>query len=163
MKSLRLFFLALCICVPLSAQVAPSPNLAGIAHVALRVRDLQASIAFYRRLGFEKAFDLTRDGKIYEAFIKVNDHQFIELYPADDKNPKVEFLHLCFEGADLDAAHAFYLAHGLKPTDVRIAGAGNKLFTMPGPATPTGPQNMEYTQYLPGSLHMKDAGQSTLR
>jgi len=137
----------------------PSPNLAGIAHVAIRVADLDASVAFYEKLGFVRAFALSRDGKVYEAFIKINDRQFLELYPATEKDTQIGFLHLCFEGSNLQAAHDFYVAQGLTPKDVRTAGAGNLLFTMPGPATPTGPQNLEYTQYMPGSLHSKDFGQ----
>ena len=138
---------------------APAPNLAGLAHIALRVRDLDASVAFYENLGFVRAFALSRDGKVYEAFIKINDRQFIELYPATPEHPQVGFLHVCFEGNDLYALHNFYIAQGLLPTVVKTAGAGNLLFTMPGPATPTGPQNMEYTQYMPGSMHSKDFGQ----
>ncbi len=160
MRRLATLLLATLLTPALAQQPpAPSPNLAGIAHVALRVHSLPASIAFYEKLGFIKAFDLSRDGKVYEAFIKINDRQFIELYPADEKNPQIGFLHLCFEGADLPSVHDFYVAQGLTPNAVRTAGAGNLLFTMPGPATPQGPQNLEYTQYMPGSLHSKDFGQ----
>ena len=155
LKRLALLFCLLA--APLVAQT-PSPNLAGIAHIALQVKDLDASIAFYQKLGFEKAFDLSRDGKVYEAFIKINDRQFIELYPVDAKHPQVGFLHVCFEAADIQSVHDYYVAQGLKPIDVRKAGAGNLLFTMPGPMTPQGAQNMEYTQYMPGSLHSNDFG-----
>jgi catechol 2,3-dioxygenase-like lactoylglutathione lyase family enzyme len=144
---------------PAATAVVPSPKLAGIAHVALRVANLDASVAFYEKLGFVKAFALSRDGAVYEAFIKIDDRQFLELYPVDAKNTQIGFLHLCFEGKDLPAVHDYYVAHGLTPNAVRTAGAGNLLFTMPGPASPTGPQNMEYTQYMPGSLHSKDFGQ----
>jgi len=137
---------------------APSPNLSGIAHIALRVHDLDASVSFYEKLGFVRAFALSRDGKVYEAFIKINDRQFIELYPATPQHPQAEFLHVCFEGEHLQAVHDFYVAAGLMPTAVKTAGAGNLLFTMPGPSTPAGPQNMEYTQYMPGSMHSKDIG-----
>ncbi len=146
----------------LSAQQAPP--LAGIAHVAIRVKDLAASRSFYESLGFEEAFDLKRDGATYESFIKVSDHQYIELYPVSAQDPAPAFLHLCFEGNDLQAIHDDYIAHGLTPTAVRKAGAGNLLFTMPGPVQPIGPdgrptpQNIEYTQYQPGSLHSNDAG-----
>jgi catechol 2,3-dioxygenase-like lactoylglutathione lyase family enzyme len=142
-----------------AAPADPSPNLAGIAHIALRVSDLNASVTFYQRLGFVRAFALSRDGKVYEAFIKLNDRQFLELYPATPQSPQTGFLHLCFVGANLQWVHAFYVAQGLTPTAVRTAGAGNLLFTMAGPPTPTGPQNLEYTQYMPGSLHSKDFGQ----
>jgi len=143
----------------LFAQATPSPSLSGIAHVAIRVKDLDASVGFYEKLGFVRAFALSKDGKVYEAFIKINDHQFIELYPATEKDPQIGFLHLCFYGADLNSVHDFYVAQGLTPNQVRTAGAGNLLFTMPGPLSPTGPQNIEYTQYMPGSLHSKDVGQ----
>jgi hypothetical protein len=139
-----------------SAQNAPPFN--GIAHVAIRVHDLATSVAFYQKLGFEQAFDLRKDNVPYESFIKINDHQFIELYPVTEKNPDVGFLHLCFEGVDLNAIYDDYSTHGLTPTPVRKAGAGNLLFTMAGPLQPSGPQNIEYTQYMPGSLHSNDQG-----
>jgi catechol 2,3-dioxygenase-like lactoylglutathione lyase family enzyme len=142
------------------ANVVPSPSLAGIAHIALRVHSLAGSVAFYQRLGFVKAFELSRNGQAYEAFIKINDRQFIELYPTDAKNPQPGFLHVCFVGDNLYAVHDFYVLQGLSPKPVRTAGAGNLLFTMPGPETPQGPQNMEYTQYMPGSLHSKDFGKN---
>jgi len=162
MKSVAVSVLLFCSIVAISAQQpasTPSPNLAGIAHVAIRVHDLDASVAFYQKLGFVRAFALSRDGAVYEAFIKINDRQFIELYPATPQNSQTGFLHLCFEGKDLHSVHDYYVAHGLKPTDVKTAGAGNLLFSMPGPLSPTGPQNMEYTQYMPGSLHSKDTGE----
>ena len=137
---------------------APPPPFNGIAHVALRVHDLAASIAFYEKLGFEQAFDLKKDGVAYESFIKINDQQFIELYPATDKTPDIGFLHLCFEGDDLNAIYDDYISRGLTPTAVRKAGAGNLLFTMAGPPQASGPQNIEYTQYMEGSLHSNDQG-----
>jgi len=159
--ALRLAIVALTILAPtLRAQIdAPTPPLAGVAHVAIRVKDLAASRAFYEKLGFEQAFDLERNGVPYESFIKVNDHQFIELYPVTDKTPDPAFLHLCFEGVDLNAIHDNYVAHGLTPTPVRKAGAGNLLFTLAGPVDGKGvAQNIEYTQYMPGSLHSNDQG-----
>lgn len=131
-----------------------TPPLAGVAHVAIRVHDLAASRAFYEKLGFEQAFDLRKNDIPYESFIKINDHQFIELYPVTDKTPDPAFLHVCFEGVDLNAIHDDYVSRGLTPTAVRKAGAGNLLFTLEGPEH----QNIEYTQYQPGSLHSNDQG-----
>jgi catechol 2,3-dioxygenase-like lactoylglutathione lyase family enzyme len=137
---------------------APPLPFNGIAHVAIRVHDLAASVAFYQKLGFEQAFDLRKNDVPYESFIKINDSQFIELYPATEHDPTVGFLHLCFEGVDLNAIHDDYVTRGLTPTAVRKAGAGNLLFTLAGPEQPSGPQNIEYTQYMPGSLHSNDEG-----
>ena len=137
----------------------PTPaDLAGIAHVALRVHDLDASRAFYEKLGFTSPFNLTRDGAVYESFIKISDHQFIELYPVDAKDTQPGFLHVCFEGTDLEALHKYYVSQGLPPTAVRKAGAGNLLFTLAGPMQIGEAQNIEYTQYLPGSLHSNNFG-----
>ena len=166
MASLRIFAAAILslACANLAAQSTATPKLAGIAHVALRVKDLAASRAFYQALGFEEAFDLRRDDVPYESFIKINDHQFIELYPATEKDPQIGFLHLCFEADDIRELHDDYTSVGLTPTEVRKAGAGNLLFTMQGPDQPLGPngkavaENIEYTQYEPGSLHSNDAG-----
>ncbi len=154
--------LAALVTLPMRAQ---TPPLAGIAHVALRVKDLAASQAFYESLGFEQAFDLKRDGIPYVSFIKINDGQFLELYPAMPKDPTPGFLRLCFQGEDLQALHDDYLAHGLKPTDIHTSAAGDLLFTLAGPLQPTNrdgkalPQTIEYTQYLPESLHTSDLGQ----
>jgi catechol 2,3-dioxygenase-like lactoylglutathione lyase family enzyme len=140
---------------PLKARSQPQPQpLAGIAHVAIRVHDLTAARDFYAKLGYQEAFNLAKNGVVYESFIKLNDHQFIELYPVTAKDPNVGFLHLCFEGDDLNAIHDDYASRGLNPTPVRKAGAGNLLFTMVGPEH----QNIEYTQYMPGSLHSNDQG-----
>jgi len=132
-----------------------TPELAGIAHVAIRVSDLLKSRAFYKKLGFEEAFALDQDGAPTEAFLKVNDRQFIELYPQRQPNQTIGFMHVCFESDNLNGLHDFYIQHGLAPTAVRRAGAGNLLFTMEGPEK----QNIEYTQYMPGSRHTNDRGQ----
>jgi catechol 2,3-dioxygenase-like lactoylglutathione lyase family enzyme len=158
-RTLFVIFVVTLLCNSAHAQPeTPPPPFNGIAHVAIRVHDLAASIAFYQKLGFEQAFDLRKNDIPYESFIKINDNQFIELYPATEHDPVIGFLHLCFEGVDLNAIHDEYLTHGLTPTAVRKAGAGNLLFTMAGPLQPFGPQNIEYTQYMPGSLHSNDQG-----
>ena len=149
MKFLRLLGLSLTfslLTVTLPAQ--QTPPLAGIAHVALRVKDLAVSRAFYEGLGFEQAFDLSRDGVPYESFIKVNDHQFIELYPVSANDPTPGFMHLCFEGDDLQALYDDYIAHGLTPTTIKKAGAGNLLFTLAGPLQPLGPGGAPVAQNI---------------
>ena len=133
---------------------APVPDLDGIAHVAIRVSDLEKSRDFYAALGFEQAFARSKNGIPTEAFLKVNDRQFIELYPRENASQQVGFMHVCFESKDLNALQRAYTARGLSPTDVRRAGAGNLLFTMRGPEN----QNLEYTQYMPGSMHSNDRG-----
>jgi hypothetical protein len=89
-----------------------------------------------------------------QSFIKINDRQFIELYPQREPSQTIGFMHVCFEAFDLEGLNKFYISEGLKPNAVRRAGAGNLLFTMAGPEN----QNIEYTQYMPGSKHTNDRG-----
>lgn len=157
---------AACFLATAGAQAA-NPDLSGIAHVAIRVANLEQSRAFFHKLGFEEAFAMKNGGTPTEAFFKINDRQFIELYPRKDPSESVGFMHICFEAADINAVHDDYVAHGLAPTPVKRAGAGNLLFTLQGPNEPGPPsdlrpaatQNIEYTQYMPGSKHTLDRGQ----
>jgi catechol 2,3-dioxygenase-like lactoylglutathione lyase family enzyme len=147
-----LIALSVLACAP-SAR-AQATDLMGIAHVALRVNDLQKSRDFYNRLGFEEAFSFTDAGKVSVAYVKVNDRQFIELVPRTSDSQPGGILHTCFEVADIESLYKAYVAAGLQPTDPKKARAGNMLFVMHGPEN----QLPEYTQYLPESLHSQDHG-----
>src|SRR5712691_5605457 len=133
---------------------AQSTDLTGIAHIALRVNDLQKSRDFYHVLGFEQAFEFRDAGKTSVAYIKVNDRQFIELIPRTSDSQPGGILHTCFEVADIESLHEAYVERGLQPTEAKKARAGNLLFVMHGPDD----QLLEYTQYMPESLHSLDHG-----
>jgi catechol 2,3-dioxygenase-like lactoylglutathione lyase family enzyme len=133
---------------------AQSSDLTGIAHVALRVNDLQKSRDFYRSLDFEEAFEFSDEGKVSVAYVKVSDRQFIELIPRTGDSQPGGILHTCFETADIESLHNAHVERGLRPTETAKGRAGNGLFEMYGPDR----QQFEYTQYLPGSLHSLDYG-----
>jgi catechol 2,3-dioxygenase-like lactoylglutathione lyase family enzyme len=131
---------------------AQSPALSGIAHVAFRVADVAAGRAFYQKLGFEQFFELTRDGQTTEAFLKVNDLQFIELYPRNAQPSGL--MHICYLSSDMEPLYAEYVKRELKPSPARKAAAGNMIMVVRGPEN----QTLEYTQYMPGSRHFEDHG-----
>src|SRR5271165_3088634 len=133
---------------------AQPANQAGIAHVAFRVADLEAARGFYNKLGFEQFFEMKQGERTTEAFLKVNDHQFIELYPQTDPSQPIGLMHVCYESGNLDALHAEHIKRGLTVSEVKKAGAGNLLMTMKDPEG----QTIEYTQYMPGSRHFEDRG-----
>jgi catechol 2,3-dioxygenase-like lactoylglutathione lyase family enzyme len=133
---------------------AQTPNQTGIAHVAFRVAALEASRAFFNKLGFEQFYEVKQGEVTTQAFLKVNDHQFIELYPRTEPSQPLGLMHVCYESSNLEALHAEFVARGLAISDVRKAGAGNLLMTMKDPEGET----IEYTQYLPGSRHFEDRG-----
>jgi catechol 2,3-dioxygenase-like lactoylglutathione lyase family enzyme len=133
---------------------AQSRELAGIAHVAFHVADLSRSLSFYGKLGFEQAFGFADAGKTTEAFIKINDRQLIELYPRAADSQALGLTHVCFEVNDIQSLYAAYRNEDLHPPEVKKARAGNLLFTIHDPEG----QLIEYTQYLPESLHSADRG-----
>ena len=152
MKPTSLFIALFCA----SLGLAQPPNQTGIAHVAFRVADLDAARAFYvDKLGFEE-FYATKDsaGRITEDYLKVNDHQFVELYPQTNPPRPLGLMHVCWESSDLQAMHDEYVKRGVEIRDVRKAGAGNLLTVAREPEG----QTIEYTQYQPGSRHTEALG-----
>jgi catechol 2,3-dioxygenase-like lactoylglutathione lyase family enzyme len=147
-----LVLLAGLLCAP--AVSAQAPPLAGLAHMAFRVSDLEKSRDFYGRLGLEQAFEFADAGPTTVAFLKINDRQFIELYARKDNSQELGLMHLCFEADDIAAVHDAYTKRQLNPSEVKKARAGNLLFVLHDPEG----QLLEYTQYLPGSLHSLDRG-----
>ena len=137
------------------AQAAQTSQITGIAHIAYRASDLGKEVAFLQKLGYEESFGFTNAaGKTTEVFVKVNDRQFIEIYPQTDPSEPLGWMHVCYESGDINALYTALTAHGLKPTEVRKAGAGNLLTTMKDPDD----RVTEFTQYMPGSRHTLDKG-----
>jgi catechol 2,3-dioxygenase-like lactoylglutathione lyase family enzyme len=131
-----------------------TPRITGIAHVAIRVADLAKSRAFYKALGFTEPFNITdKDGNVTEQFVKINDHQYIELYPSDATHA-AGFLHVCWEAVNLEGLYPIFTANGVVSPPVRKAGAGNMLMAWKGPED----QTVEITEYMPGSRHSNDFG-----
>ena len=64
------------------------PRITGIAHIALSVHDIAQSRIFYKDfLGFGEPYKLDNpNGSLSLTFIKVNERQYIELFP--EKAPK---------------------------------------------------------------------------
>jgi catechol 2,3-dioxygenase-like lactoylglutathione lyase family enzyme len=145
---------------PLHAGDMDEPGLAlnGVAHVAFRVVDVPKSREFYRTLGWEQAFEFNDDKGTTTSYLKVNDRQFIELYRRNTPTEALGLMHICFEGGDLAATVAAYRKAGLTVGEPRKARAGNLLF---GIRDAEG-NFYEYTQYLPGSLHMNETGKHVL-
>ncbi len=126
--------------------------------MAFRVADVPKSREFYRTLGWEPAFEFSDDKGTATSYVKVNDRQFIELYRRGAPTEALGLMHICLEGADLDAIAAAYRKAGLTPTEPRKARAGNVLFNIRDAEN----HLIEYTQYLPGSRHMNETGKHVL-
>jgi catechol 2,3-dioxygenase-like lactoylglutathione lyase family enzyme len=154
MKSHWISILALtCFCASPTVH-AQTPAITGIAHIAYRVSDLDKEVKFFAQFGYEVAFANTSGAKTTEAFVKIDDRQFIEIYPQTDPSQPLGWMHVCYETDAPYALDSIYAEHGLNPTKVVKAGAGNLLFTLKDPEG----RVTEFTQYMPGSRHTHDRG-----
>src|SRR5215469_3422778 len=132
----------------------PSPELAGIAHVAFRVSDVAKSREFYQKLGFQQSFEFNDPGKPPVSYMKVNDRQFIELYQRNHESQALGLMHVCYEASDIATLQKEYVSRGVNAPEPRKAPAGNMLMVFRDPED----QTVEFTQYMPGSLHFEDRG-----
>ena len=132
------------------------PHIVGVAGIAYDVTDLSKARDYYEGfLGFQEAATLKKpDGSVYASFIKINDHQFIELIVEPATNHG--YLHgAAFETNDAKGMRDQLAAKGIKvPEKVTKDPAGNLSFEMQDPSGFT----LEIVQYLPGSLTGKTRG-----
>jgi len=153
LRALFALVLAPILTLAASGQTAAPAAAAGIAHVAYRVHDADAELAFFSKLGYQLSFSFTnKEGKVTQHFVKVNDRQFIELYTLLDPAQPTGWLHVCYESADLGGYAVALAGRGLKPGEVHKAGAGNLITSFNDPDGRT----TEFTQYMPGSKHLLD-------
>jgi catechol 2,3-dioxygenase-like lactoylglutathione lyase family enzyme len=144
-----------------SAGASPKrPPIVGVAHIGLRTDDIAAARKFYGGvLGFQEPFSLDKlpeDGTgLLLTYFKVNDHQYIEVFP-ELKDPKQDRLsHISFETTNIDALHAYLKSRGVKvPDKLEPMQDGNRGFDV---FDPDG-HDVEFIQYMPGSIHSRNFG-----
>lgn len=105
-----------------------------IGHVAIRVADVERSLAFYvGRLGFAEMLRLYRDdGRLWLLYLRITDDQYLEIFPEADGDrappPQANGLnHVCLTVDDLDACVTRLAAAGVSLTQATKLGAdGNR-------------------------------------
>jgi catechol 2,3-dioxygenase-like lactoylglutathione lyase family enzyme len=132
------------------------PPIVGVAHIGLRVDDMQAAHKFYgEELGFAD-FSLNKpSGDLLLTYYKVNDHQYIEIFP-ELKDPQQERLsHIAFETTNIQQLRDYLAGKGVKVPDTLKTGLDkNVSFTIKDPDGHV----VEFVQYMPGSLHSSNFG-----
>jgi rhamnogalacturonyl hydrolase YesR len=151
----RLVVLAMSVLLAGTLPAADELPLLGITHVAFRVSDLVTARDFYGRvLGFGEPFEFRDGDRTTVAFMKINDRQYIELYPGLPPGEAPRFSHVCLETSDIESVRKRLVERGLDPTPIIKARAGNLLCSVKDPDG----QMIEFLEYLPGSMHRNAEG-----
>jgi lactoylglutathione lyase len=143
--------------VPTAQKPITRPAILGVAHIGLKTDDLAAARKFYAGvLGFQEPFTVNKpDGTLMLTYFKVDDHQYIEVYP-DLKNPEEDrLLHIAFETTDAEQLRGYLASKGVKvPAGLSPGRDGNLSFEVQDPDD----HSVRFVQYMPGSLHSKNFG-----
>src|SRR6184192_2489894 len=144
-------------------SAAPTrPKIVGVAHIGLRTDNLYAARKFYTGvLGFQEPFSLDKEPAegtgLLLTYFKVNDHQYIEVFPSL-KDPKEDRLsHISFETTDAEQLRAYLASRGVKvPEKLEPMGDGNRGFDVTDPDG----HDVEFVEFRPGSLHSLSFGKA---
>ena len=112
-------FIGLLMCLSLSAQAPPArPKVFGVAHYSIFVSDLAKTRAFYEDfLGYQEAFTLPKpDGTVQMVFLKINDHQYVELVNQPNKG-EGQLNHLGLYTDDVERMRQYLGSRGVKVPD----------------------------------------------
>ncbi len=143
--------------LPLLAADEPvRPHILGLSHIALYAHDLNRTRAFYRDfLGFAEPYSLTnQNGTIAIVWIKINDHQSIELYPEQTAGSD-RLYHLALETDDAAGMRNYLATRGVKvPDQVGTGRIGNLNYFITDPDGHT----VEMVQYAPAGWTLQNAG-----
>jgi catechol 2,3-dioxygenase-like lactoylglutathione lyase family enzyme len=159
----RLFIACLVSCflaVTTNAQTASAsgrPPIIGVAHIGLKTDDLAKSREFYGKyLGYQEPFTVDNPrGGLMLTYFKVNDHQYIEVFP-NLKDPNEDRLsHIAFETTDARRLRDYLASKNVKvPASLKPGLDGNLSFMIQDPDG----HNVEFVQYMRGSLHSRNFG-----
>jgi len=138
-------------------QAVQRPPIIGVAHIGLKTDDMKAAREFYGHiLGYQEPFTLDKPGGgLMLTYFKVNDHQYIEVFP-ELKSPTEDRLsHIAFETTDIQKLRDYLASRGVAvPTSIGKGLDGNISFIVKDPDG----HSVEFVQYMPGSLHSRNFG-----
>jgi catechol 2,3-dioxygenase-like lactoylglutathione lyase family enzyme len=136
------------------------PAIVGVAHIGLRTDNLEAARKFYTGvLGLAEPFMLDKPKEegtgLLLTYFKVNDQQYIEMFP-ELTDPKMDRLsHISFETSDAQQMRAYLASRGVKvPEKLEPMLDGNRGFDV---FDPDG-HDVEFVEFRAGSLHSKNFG-----
>lgn len=141
--------------IPAGAAFAAAPArppITGIANIAVKSESLEEARKFYSGVvGMDQAFR-SKDGMLH---FKVNDRQFVEVFPELKTEGEDRLLRIGFETADARKLRDYLASKGVAvPAKVGKDGNGNLSFVVQDPEG----HNVQFVQYVAGSAHSRDKG-----
>jgi catechol 2,3-dioxygenase-like lactoylglutathione lyase family enzyme len=142
------------------AKTVTRPAIVGVAHIGLRTDNLEAARKFYTGvLGFQEPFSLhkpaSEGGGLLLTYFKVNDYQYVEMFPELTDSKMDRLSHISFETVDAEQLRAYLACQGVKvPDKLEPMEDGNRGFDVDDPDG----HAVEFVQYMPGSLHRRNFG-----
>src|SRR5260370_41017055 len=141
-----LVFLSLTGTLGRAADAPPRPHITGVAHIDLFVHDMRKARAFYKDLlGLGEPYSLNKpEGGLARPSIKVNDRQYIELFP--EVEPGSDRLnHISVETDNVEAMRVYLASIGIKvPEKVNLGRIKNRSFTIKDPDG----HGVEFVEYM---------------
>lgn len=133
------------------------PHISGIAHAAFFTKDMESTLQFYKNyLGFAEPFSLlaTNGKDLALAYIKINDRQFVEVFPERAKGGN-RMYHFAIETNNAEAMRQYLVSKGVKVPEKTPKGrTGNSNYFVTDPNGTI----CEIVQYEPGSMSDKCMG-----
>jgi lactoylglutathione lyase len=145
---------------PVLLAQPPRPKVLGVAHMAIYVKDLEKARTFYEgMLGYAEPFTLPNKdgGGVRIAFVKVNDHQYFEIFTEPDRG-EGQLNHISFYTNNSDGMYSYLKAKGIAVMgdkgSVGKGQTGNKNFNVKDPDG----HIVEVVEYQPDSWTAREAG-----
>ena len=109
-------------------------GITGFGHAALKVKDLDASLAFYSgKLGFPEMLRLNKDdGSVWLVYLRITDDVYLEIFPGAENHRAPGWNangvnHLCLMIDNLDTFCPEIEAKGVKLTaQIKLGADGNR-------------------------------------
>src|SRR3954466_11885409 len=144
-----------------AAEAVQRPQVLGVAHLAVYVKDLAKTRKFYQDfLGYEEAFTLPPKGGgpgVRRLFIKDDDHQYFEIFNEADRG-EGQLNHISFYTDNADQMFSYLKSKGVEVMgDKGSVGKGQTLNKNFNVKDPDG-HIVEIVEYRPDSWTAREAG-----
>jgi len=144
--------------LPSRAQTPIRPRITGISNIAYFVSDLPKALVFWRDF---LGFDVVSEDKAHsssdsaETFLKINDHQTIELVNQHPVQPPNFMSHICFLTDNVEQMRTYLSSKGIEvPPHASASSTGDLAIQIKDPDGTV----VEFSQPQPSGIEARTAG-----